>query len=395
MLSSKLNAASTVDIIMPVSAHIVGWGYYLPHRRLENSELEARLDTSDEWIRSHTGIGERRIAGDGESTATMAIEAAKRALQVALVDPLRIDLIIVATISPEYVFPATACLVQDAIGASSAAAFDISAGCTGFVYALSIAEQAIRAGSARIALVIGAETLSRFVDWEDRHTCILFGDGAGAVVLKGADMPGGILGSHLGADGSGAELLYIPAGGARLPTSEETLAKRQHYIHMDGRDVYRFAIRAMAQSTRAICAKLDLDVSDISLLIPHQANARITAAAAHALGLPPERVMETVEWCGNTSAASIPIALSKALASGRIKVGDLVVLVGFGAGLTWGAIAVRWGDVPTSPPGWWRTRWHHILSRWAAVRSRGRRLWRRWRAFLRDHLRRNGREEAD
>ncbi|MGQ9554839.1 MAG: beta-ketoacyl-ACP synthase III [Anaerolineae bacterium] len=380
---------------MPISAHIVGWGYYLPQRRLENSELEARLDTSDEWIRSHTGIGERRIAGDGESTASMAIEAAKRALQVALVDPLRIDLIIVATISPEYIFPATACLVQDAIGASGAAAFDISAGCTGFVYALSIAEQAIRAGNVRTALVIGAETLSRFVDWEDRHTCILFGDGAGAVVLKGADMPGGILATHLGADGSGAELLYIPAGGARHPACEETLAKRQHYIQMDGRDVYRFAIRAMAQSTRAICAKLDLDVSDISLLIPHQANARITAAAAHALGLPPERVMETVEWCGNTSAASIPIALTKALASGRIKVGDLVVLVGFGAGLTWGAVAVRWDDVPTAPPGWWRTRWHHTLSRWAAVRSRGRRLWRRLRAFLRDRLYRSGHEEAD
>jgi len=362
---------------MAVSSHIVGWGYYLPSRRLSNKDLEERLETTDEWIRTRTGISERRIAGEGESTASMAGEAAKRALQVSGLDPGDIDLIIVATISPEYIFPATACLVQDAIDAHAAAAFDVSAGCSGFIYALTIADQAIRSGGARAVLVIGAETLSRFLDWEDRRTCILFGDGAGAVVLRGTELPGGILATHLGADGSGAELLCVPAGGARLPAGQETLDKRQHYIQMDGREVYRFAVKILAQSTRAVLTKLDLDVKDISLLIPHQANARITSAAALSLGLPLERVMETVQWCGNTSAASIPIALCQALAGGRVKVGDLVVMAGFGAGLTWGAVAVRWDDVPLAAPRRWRRYWYRARYRWGSLRSRGRRLLRR------------------
>lgn len=371
---------------MAISVHVVGWGSYLPQQRLDNKELEARIDTTDQWIRERTGIRERRIAGEGEGTASMAIEAAKQALQVAGMSPRRIDLIIVATISPEYVFPATACLVQDAIGAVSATAFDISAGCSGFVYAMSLAEQAIRSGSARAAIVIGSETLSRFVDWDDRRTCILFGDGAGAVVLRAAEMPGGVLGSCLGTDGSGAELLYLPAGGARLPACEDTVAKRQHYIQMDGREVYRFAVKAMAQATREVLGKVGLDVGDVSLLIPHQANGRITAAAAKALGLPPERVVETVEWCGNTSAASIPIALCHAVSEGRVREGDLLVMVGFGAGLTWGAVAVRWDKVPVSPPSWLRLQHYRLKYRLAALYSRGRRLWRRLSVYTQSRL---------
>ncbi|MHB0875718.1 MAG: beta-ketoacyl-ACP synthase III [Anaerolineae bacterium] len=362
---------------MALSAHVIGWGTYLPQRRLPNSELEGKLDTSDEWIRTRTGIGERRIAGEGESTATMAVEAAKQALQVAGISPRRIDLIIVATISPEYIFPSTACLVQDAIGATSAAAFDISAGCSGFVYGLTLADQAIRSGGASTVLVIGAETLSRFVDWQDRRTCILFGDGAGALLLQGMDVPGGILATHLGADGSGAELLYIPAGGAKRPTTEETLAKREHFVQMDGTEVYRFAVKAMVQATRDVLAKGGLSLAEVSLVIPHQANARITAAAAKSLGLEAERIVETVEWCGNTSAASIPIALCHALGQGRVKEGDLLVLVGFGAGLTWGAVALRWDRVPVAPPSWLRRQRYRAKYTLAAGRSRVRRLW--WR----------------
>jgi 3-oxoacyl-[acyl-carrier-protein] synthase-3 len=280
------------------------------------------------------------------------------------------------------VFPSTACLVQDAIGARGAAAYDISAGCTGFVYALAQAEQAIRAGSARLAVVIGAETLSRFVDWEDRSTCVLFGDGAGAVVLQAAENPGGILGTYLGSDGSGANLLYVPAGGARLPTCEATVAERQHYVRMEGREVYRFAVKALERSTREVLARVGLEVGDVSLLIPHQANGRITETAARSLGLGPERVVETVEWCGNTSAASIPIALCRAIADGRINEGDLLVLVGFGAGLTWGAVAVRWSRIPAAPPKRWRIYYYRAHYRVAELRSFSRRLWRRLRAAV-------------
>jgi 3-oxoacyl-[acyl-carrier-protein] synthase-3 len=366
---------------MPANAHITGWGSYLPERRLTNDELAARLDTSDEWIRSHTGISERRIASDGESTASMAIEAAKQALLVANLEPRRLDLIIVATISPEFIFPATACLVQDAIGAKAAAAFDISAGCSGFVYALALADQAIRSGSAKAALVIGSETLSRFVDWDDRRTCILFADGAGAVVVQASDMPGGILSTCLGSDGSGADLLFIPAGGARRPASAETLSQREHYIQMDGRAVYRFAVNSLARSTRLALEKAGLDLRDMSLLIPHQANGRIISAAAEALGVSEDRIVEAVAWCGNTSSASIPIALCQAIADGRIKEGDVLVLSGFGAGLTWGAAAIRWSRLPTEP-GRLRLIWYRTGYRAAATRSRLRRLWRRWLAKL-------------
>lgn len=364
---------------MPLTAHIVGWGSYLPETVLTNAELESRLDTSDEWITSRTGIRERRIAAPGESTGTMAIEAARRALEVAGVEPRRVDLIIVATISPEYIFPATACLVQDAIGARNAAAYDISAGCAGFVYALAQAEHAIRAGSARLALVIGAETLSRYVNWEDRATCVLFGDGAGAVVLQAAENPGGVLGTYLGSDGSGANLLYVPAGGSRLPACEATVAEKQHYLRMEGREVYRFAVKALERSTREVLARVGLEVEDISLLIPHQANGRITDMAARSLGLERERVVETVEWCGNTSGASIPIALCHAIEEGRVHEGDLLVLVGFGAGLTWGAAAVRWSHVPTAPPSRWRLYYYRAHYGVTAVRSFSRRLWRRVR----------------
>jgi len=362
---------------MTPNSHIVGWGYYLPDRRLTNEELEARLDTSDEWIQERTGIRERRVASDEESTASMAIEAARRALEVARLDPLRLDMIIVATLSPEYLFPATACLVQDAIGASRAAAFDVSAGCTGFIYALTLAHQAIQSGSIRSALVIGAETISRFLNWEDRSTCVLFGDGAGAVVLAAEDVPGGILSTTLGADGSGAHLLHIPAGGAKLPASADTVANGGHYVHMLGREVYRFAVRALPRSVREVVAKAGLTVDDISLLIPHQANSRITQTAAQSLGLPSERVVDSIEWCGNTSAASIPIALCQVLEEQRLQEGDLLVLSGFGAGLTWGAVCLRWGRVPPIPPTWHQRQLYRVRYYWATLRSRTKRLWRR------------------
>ena len=378
---------------MPITAHVVGWGCYLPDKTLTNADLATTLDTSDEWIVSRTGIRERRIAAEGESTGTMAIAAARQALAVAAVDPGRVDLIVVATISPEYVFPATACLVQDAIGARQAAAYDVSAGCTGFVYALAQAEQAIRGGSARLALVIGAETMTRFLNWEDRGTCVLFGDGAGAVVLQAAENPGGILGTYLGSDGSGSQLLYVPAGGARLPACTETVAARQHYLRMEGREVYRFAVKALERSTREIVSRLGLEVSDISLLIPHQANGRITEAATKSLGLDPSKVVETLEWCGNVSSASIPIALCRAIEDGRVHEGDLLVLVGFGAGLTWGSAAIRWTSIPVAPPGRARVYYYRVRYRLAEARSWWRRLRRRvWAEAL---SRANGHRDRD
>jgi len=381
---------------MPLSAHIVGWGCYLPEKILTNAELESRLDTSDEWIRSRTGIRERRIAAEDESTGSMAIEAARRALAVAAVDPRRVDLIVVATISPEYLFPASASLVQDAIGARHAAAYDISAGCTGFVYALAQAEQAIRAGNARLAVVIGSETMTRFLDWEDRGTCVLFGDGAGAVVLQAAENPGGILGTYLGSDGSGAELLYVPAGGARLPACADTLSARQHFLRMEGREVYRFAVKALERSVREVLSRIGAEVSEISLLIPHQANGRITESARTALGLEPTQVMETLEWCGNTSSSSIPIALCRAIESGRVREGDLLVLAGFGAGLTWGAAAVRWTRLPPGPPSRTQIFSYRARYRLAEVRSWSRRLWRRLRATVLSRVggRLNGRDSG-
>jgi 3-oxoacyl-[acyl-carrier-protein] synthase-3 len=364
-------------------AHIVGWGKAVPDRVLTNGELTRLVETSDEWIRQRTGIVERRIAAEDEKTSTLALRAARAALEVADLDPARLELIIVATVTPDHAFPATACLIQDALGAEKAAAFDLSAGCSGFVYGLSLAADLLVSGSYECALVIGAETLSRIVDWTDRSTCVLFGDGAGAVVLQASQTPGGILSSVLGADGSGGEVLILPAGGSACPATAETVTKRLHYLQMDGRQVFRFASRIMVEASRQVLDRAHLDVQDVSLFVPHQANDRILHAAAKGLGVSDDRMYSNLDRYGNTSAASIPIALCEAIERGRVKHDDLIVCVGFGAGLTWAATAMRWSlPLPVPMPSRRMTFWRWLRYRWARQRSRWRQLWRNIDAHL-------------
>lgn len=324
------------------SVGIEGSGFYVPKKVLTNFDLEKMVDTTDEWIRTRTGIKERRIADDNEATSDLAIEAARKALEDARISPQEIDLIIVATLSPDYPFPSTACLVQDKLGIKDARAFDIEAACAAFIYALSVAEAFIKSGTCKTALVIGAEVVSRIVDWADRNTCVLMGDGAGAVVLREAENGKGILSIHLGADGSRANLLKQPAGGSRLPATEETVRQGLHYFKMQGNEVFKLAVRIMSESVETALKKAGLSKKDIDLIIPHQANVRILNALAGRLSIPVEKVMVNLDKYGNTTAASIPIALDEALKQGRIKEGDIVVLAAFGAGLTWGAAIIRW-----------------------------------------------------
>jgi len=323
-------------------AHVTGWGMAVPDKILTNTDLEEMVDTSVEWIVSRTGIQERRIASSNESTATLATMAARKALQPTKLDPVDVELIIVASSTPDHFFPATACLVQNNIGAVNAGAFDLSAACTGFIFALNMAAQAIRSGSLDNAIVIGAEVLSRFVNWEDRNTCILFGDGAGAFVLQASDAPGGVLSCIMRSDGSGGDLLSLPAGGSKMPTTQDTLDKKLHTIQMNGREIFRFATREMAEATREAIQKAGLEMSDINLIVPHQANRRIIEAAARGLRIPMDRMMMNIEKFGNTSSASIPLAVCEAMDEERIHPGDHLVLVGFGAGLTWGALVMQW-----------------------------------------------------
>lgn len=323
-------------------AHVTGWGMAVPQKILTNQQLEEMVDTTAEWIASRTGIQERRIASDHESTYTLALGAAQNALKTTTLDPNDIQLIIVASASPDHIFPATACLVQDSLGAINAGAFDLSAACTGFIFGLNMAAQAIRSGSLDNAIVIGAETLSRIVNWEDRNTCILFGDGAGAFVLQASETPGGILSCVMRSDGSGADLLSLPAGGSRYPASQKTLDQKLHTIHMNGREVFRFATREMASATREATNIAGLSLDDIELIIPHQANSRIIEAAARGLRVPMDRIMMNIAKYGNTSSASIPLAVCDAIDQDRIHPGDHLVLVGFGAGLTWGALVMQW-----------------------------------------------------
>ena len=362
-------------------AHIIGWGKYLPQKVLTNAEIARMVETSDEWIVTRTGIRERRIAGEHESTATLALNAARRALETADLNPVELDLVIVASATPEHIFPATACLVQDALGAVSAGAFDLSAACSGWIYGVDLAAQAIATGAIDYALVIGAETLSRFVNWSDRRTCILFGDGAGAVILGPSERPGGVLSCVLGSDGSGADTLSVPAGGSRLPASPETVKEGLHTIQMDGRKVFRFATRVMRRAAVEAVQKAGLVMDDISLLIPHQANIRIIDSAARGLKLPDERVFVNLDRYGNTSSASIPIALCEALEAGRILPDDRLVMVGFGAGLTWGAAVVQWMATP-APERPWRSRLRSGFYLLARIRSALRRLWRRLETWL-------------
>jgi 3-oxoacyl-[acyl-carrier-protein] synthase-3 len=323
-------------------AHITGWGMAIPEKVLTNDDIAHIVDTNNEWIVSRTGIKERHIANDEESTASLACEAALNALEVANLKPTDVDLIIVSTSSPEHIFPATACLVQDEIGATKAGAFDLSAACSGFIYALEMATQAIRGDSVSNVVVIGAETLSRFVNWKERGTCVLFGDGAGAFVLQGSEEPGGLISSIMRSDGSGGELLSLPAGGSKMPASKETIGNGLHYIQMNGREVFRFATKVMAQATLDALEKAHLKLEDIDLIIPHQANYRIIDSAVRNLDFPMDRVFINVDRYGNTSTASIPIATCEAIQKGRLNPGDKVVFVGFGAGLTWGASVVQW-----------------------------------------------------
>jgi len=362
---------------MPRYAHIIGWGKYAPPNILTNHDLAKTVDTTDEWIRERTGIQERRIASSKESTALMAVHAAREAIESADVNPREIDLIIVATATPEYPFPATACLVQDAIGAERAGAFDLEAGCSGFVYGLSAAAGMIRGEMYNTILVVGAETLSRIVDWNDRATCVLFGDGAGAVLLRGSAEPGGVVASVLGADGSGGELLTLPGGGSRHPAGPDTVLSKMHYIKMNGREVYRFATRVMAQAAKQAVERAGWRLDEIDLFIPHQANLRIIDSAAKALHLPADKVFVNLERYGNTSAASIPIALCEAIDAGKIQPGDHLVMVGFGAGLTWASCAIDWtatkpGAIPI--PRVATSRLRYI---WSGLKSMGWRLSRR------------------
>jgi 3-oxoacyl-[acyl-carrier-protein] synthase-3 len=325
---------------------IAGWGKYLPERIMPNSELAELVDTSDEWIRARTGIGERRIAAPEETTCSLSVEAARAALDKAQVRAEDLDLIIVATCTPDYAnMPATASLVQHALGATHAGAFDLNAVCSGFLYGLATGSQFIISGMYKSVLVVGAEVFTRILDWQDRSTCVLFGDGAGAVVLQPTTTPGGLLSFVLGSDGSGACSLYVPAGGSRRPTSAETVAERAHYVKMDGRDVFRFATRIVPESVLQALEAADLTTKDIDLLIPHQANVRIIDAAARRLKLPESAVFANVEKYGNTSAASIPVALCEALEAGLIQTDSTVVMSGFGAGLSWGTAVWKWqGD---------------------------------------------------
>ncbi|MGI6037474.1 MAG: beta-ketoacyl-ACP synthase III [Limnochordia bacterium] len=323
-------------------AVILGTGRAVPDGILTNQDLEQMVDTSDEWIRTRTGIRQRYIADAQTATSDLATIAAQRALDDAGVTPEELDLILVATISPDLPFPATACLVQHNIGAVNAAAFDLSAGCSGFVYALDMAFQGIRAGNYRRILVIGADCLSKLTNFQDRSTCILFGDGAGACVVGAQGEGMGIIASSLGADGSGVDKLWIRAGGTRHPASPETVAAGWHFIEMAGHDVFKFAVRIMVESSREVLAKANMEPQDIAFFIPHQANIRIIEAAAHRLKLKPHQVYVNVERYGNTSAASIGIALDELARSGQLKRGQKLLLVGFGAGLTWGSLILQW-----------------------------------------------------
>jgi 3-oxoacyl-[acyl-carrier-protein] synthase III len=329
-------------------AHITGWGMSAPDRVMTNDDISKLVDTNDAWIRERTGIRERRIARDDQFPSTLGVEASIKALTVANLRPTDLDLIICSTSSPEYIFPATACLIQDQLGASKAGAFDLLAACSGFIYALNMGAQAIRSGSIKSALIIGSETLSRFVNWKDRNTCILFGDGAGAFVLQASDQPGGVLSAVMHSDGSGGDLLSIEAGGSRYPATEATIVQGQHFVQMDGKEVFRFATRVMASATQEVLACAGLKLEDVRWIIPHQANIRIIEAAARGLKLPMDRFIVNLERYGNTSTASIPMAMVEALEKGQIKPGQKIVMVGFGGGLTWGALAAEWtGPIPS------------------------------------------------
>ncbi len=325
-----------------LKTRIIGTGSYLPEKVLTNHDLEKMVETTHEWIMERTGIRERRIASEKEAASDLAFHAAMGALESAGTGPEDLDFIIVATATPDMLFPSTACIVQDRLGAKRAFAFDLSAACSGFIYALSVADQFIRSGHSRTGLVIGAEALSRFVDWKDRSTCILFGDGAGAVVLRGERGGRGILSTHLHADGAFGDLLTIPGGGSRCPAGDLMVRERLQFIKMRGNETFKVAVNTLNDVVEEVLSRHGLSPEAIDLLIPHQANFRIIQAVAKKLNFPLKKMMINLERYGNTSAASIPIAMDEAVLEGRLGKGDLVLLEAFGGGLTWGAALIRW-----------------------------------------------------
>jgi 3-oxoacyl-[acyl-carrier-protein] synthase-3 len=324
------------------SVGIIGTGMYVPEKILTNADLEKIVETNDEWIVSRTGIRERHIAAPDQATSDLAYHAAMQALENAGMTADQLDLIVIATITPDTMFPSTACILQEKLGAKNAAAFDLSAACSGFVYSMATASSMIRTGMYKNALVIGADTLSRITDYTDRNTCVLFGDGAGAVILGEVPEGRGFLSFDLGAEGAGGSLLKLEAGGSRLPASAETVQDGKHFIYMNGREVFKFAVRVMGSATEEVLRKAGKTKEDIDLFVPHQANIRIIQSAMNRLDLPEDRCVINVDKYANTSAASIPLALVEAAQQGRIKEGDTVLLVGFGGGLTWGASVLVW-----------------------------------------------------
>ena len=324
------------------NAGILGTGFYVPEKIMTNADLEKIVETSDEWIVERTGIKERRIAEDNQPMSDLALRAAKDALADADVAAEDLDLIIVATLTSDRIIPSTACMIQNLLGAKHAAAFDLSAACSGFAYAASVAAQFIETGAYKKALVIGAETLSKYINWEDRNTCVLFGDGAGAAVLGQVEEGYGILSFDLGSDGSGGDAIQIPSSGSFMPVSKESIDQKLNLIHMNGRDVFKFAVKAMGKTVKNSLAKIDMPQEKIDWLVPHQANIRIIESAAKRLSMPMDKVIVNIHKYGNMSAACIPIALAEAAAAKRFKKGDIIALSGFGAGLTWASCIIRW-----------------------------------------------------
>jgi len=325
-----------------IRTKIVSTGSYIPEKVLTNKDLEKMVDTSDEWISTRTGIRRRHIAREDEAASNLAYEASVKALEKGGISPKELDMIIVATITPDMLFPATACILQDKLGARGIPAFDLEAACSGFLYALSIASQFIATGTYRTILVVASETLSKIIDWQDRNTCVIFADGAGAAILRPSEDGEGIISSYLGADGSGANLVGVPAGGSRKPASLETVKNREHYMKMRGNELFKRAIKVMVEAIDKVLEMSNLAYEDIDFFIPHQANIRIIQAVAKRVNLPMEKVYVNLHECGNISAASIAVALDQAVDEGKIKKGDKILLASFGGGLTWGSMIIEW-----------------------------------------------------
>ena len=323
-----------------VRAHIVSTGMAVPEKVINNYDLEKIVDTNDEWIRERTGMFERHVSDENTAASDLALQASKQALDNASISPKEIDAILVATISPDYVFPATACVLQNALKAKNAMAFDLSAACSGYIYGLSIAQAYIESGRYKNILLVGADVLTKVVDWTDRNTCVLFGDGAGASIIQ-PNGTAGVLDTVLGSDGSAVELLYQPCGGSRIPISEEAIRQKKHYLYLNGREIFKYAVRAMHQACIDVLKRCNRKIDDVALIIPHQANTRIIEAVAQRMEVPMEKFYLNIEKYANTSAATIPITIHEALQDGSLKAGDLALLVSFGGGLTWGASLIQ------------------------------------------------------